>query len=86
VLELALNNTRVTMRFRYAPPDNAYISSSNFLFRLIHICHPLAKIELSVLLRGDAFDLKERGIRPGVTLPPLVPKNAALCVKTSGGH
>jgi len=74
------------MRFCNAPPDDAHVSPTDFLFRLVDVCYPLAKIEFGVLLRADTFDLEERGIRTGVTLPPLVPKDAAFCVKTSGSH
>jgi len=74
------------MGFCYAPPNNSHISPADFLFRFVHVGHPLAKVELGVLLRGDTFELKEGGIGMGVTFPPLVPKDAALRVKSSGGH
>jgi len=86
VLELALDNTRITMRFCYAPPYDTHVSPTDFCFRLVDVCYPLTEVEFGVLLRGDTFDLKERCIGTGVTLPPLVPKDAALCVETSGAH
>jgi len=74
------------MRLCNAPPDDADVSPTDFRFRLVDVCYPLAKIEFGVVFRADTFDLEEGGIRTGVTLPPLVAKDAAFCVKTSGTH
>jgi len=63
-------------------PDHPDLGALDLLARAVDVRNTLAQVELRILLRGDALNLKKGGVGAGVALAALVAKDTTLRVQS----
>ena len=79
--ELRSHHTGVAMRAANLAPHHSELGVVDLLLGLVHICHPLAEVELCVLLGANAINLQKSAVGIAVGLAALVAQNQALGIQ-----